>query len=97
MLSSSFHALEWQDLPLLLGLGLSATIAQLAMTRAYRTGNTLVVASLAYVTVILSSLFGALWWHEHLSLEAWIAIALIILSGVISVRTTRSSNQATNN
>lgn len=89
MFFSSFHALTWQDLPVLLGLGFSATIAQLAMTRAYRTGNTLVVASLAYVTVVLASLFGVLWWHEHLSVDAWLAIGLIILSGVMSVRTTR--------
>lgn len=89
MLFDHFHAIAWQDLPILLGLGLSATIAQLAMTRAYRTGNTLVVASLAYATVVLASLFGVLWWHEHLSLDAWLAISLIILSGIISVRATR--------
>jgi drug/metabolite transporter (DMT)-like permease len=89
MLFDHFHAIAWQDLPVLLGLGLSATIAQLAMTRAYRTGNTLVVASLAYATVVLASLFGVLWWHEHLSLDAWAAIGLIILSGVISVRSTQ--------
>lgn len=89
MLFDSFHTVGWQDLPILLGLGLSATIAQLAMTRAYRTGDTLVVASLAYVTVVLASLFGMIWWHEHLSLDACIAIGLIVLSGVISVRTTQ--------
>jgi drug/metabolite transporter (DMT)-like permease len=54
MLLQNFTAVTWQDLPLLLGLGVSATIAQLAMTRAYRTGNTLTVASLAYVTVVLA-------------------------------------------
>ncbi|HYN53264.1 MAG TPA: DMT family transporter [Methylotenera sp.] len=89
MFFDSFHAVTWKDLPVLLGLGVSATIAQLAMTRAYRTGNTLVVASLAYVTVIIASLFGVFWWHEHLSLDAWLAIGLIIFSGVISVRSTR--------
>ncbi|MGZ8983962.1 MAG: DMT family transporter [Methylotenera sp.] len=89
MLFDRFHPIDWQDLPVLLGLGLSATIAQLAMTRAYRTGDTLVVASLAYVTVVLASLFGVMWWHEHLSLDAWVAISLIILSGIISVRTTQ--------
>jgi drug/metabolite transporter (DMT)-like permease len=88
MFFDSFHAIAWKDLPVLLGLGFSATIAQLAMTRAYRTGNTLVVASLAYVTVVLASLFGIIWWDEHLSLDAWLAIALIILSGVISIRST---------
>lgn len=90
MLFDSFHALAWQDMPVLLGLGLSATIAQLAMTRAYRTGDTLVVAALAYVTVVIASLFGVLWWSEHLSLSAWSAIALIILSGIISIRTTQA-------
>lgn len=89
MLFDHFHALIWQDLPLLVGLGLSATIAQLAMTRAYRTGDTMVVASLAYVTVILASLLGVIWWQEHLSLTAYMAIGLIIISGMISVRTTR--------
>ena len=89
MLFDNFHVIAWQDLPVLLGLGLSATIAQLAMTRAYRTGHTLVVASLAYVTVILASLIGVAWWHEHLGLDIWLAIGLIILSGVISVRSAR--------
>lgn len=88
MLFSSFHVIDWQDLPILLGLGLSATIAQLAMTRAYRTGNTLVVASLAYLTVVLASLIGVFWWREHLNVESWLAIGLIILSGIISVRGT---------
>ena len=89
MLFDRFHPLDWQDLLVLLGLGATATIAQLAMTRAYRTGDTLVVASLAYVTVLLASLFGVIWWHEHLNLDAWIAIGLIILSGIISVRSTK--------
>ena len=89
MLVNHFQPLLWQDLPLLLGLGLSATVAQLAMTRAYRTGDTLVVASLAYVTVVIASLMGMIWWHEHLNIEAWLAIGLIMLSGIISVRSTQ--------
>jgi len=89
MLFAHFQPLAWRDLPVLLGLGLSATIAQLAMTRAYRTGDTLVVASLAYITVVLASLIAAIWWQEHLSLDAYIAIGLIVLSGIISMRSTR--------
>lgn len=85
MLFDSFQQLAWDDLAVLGGLGLSATIAQLALTRAYRTGDTLVVASLAYVTVLLASVFGIILWGEHLSLDAWLAIGLIIISGVISV------------
>ncbi len=89
MMFDSFQHISWQDLPILTGLGLSATIAQLALTRAYRTGDTLVVASLAYVTVLLASLFGIIWWNEHLSLDAWLAIGLIVLSGTISIRSSQ--------
>jgi len=85
MLFDSFAQLHWNDLLILGGLGLSATIAQLALTRAYRTGNTLVVASLAYMTVLLASVFGIMLWGEHLSLAAWLAIGLIISSGIIGV------------
>jgi drug/metabolite transporter (DMT)-like permease len=86
-----FTALDWQDLVILIGLGVSATIAQLAMTRAYRTGHTLTVASLAYLTVVLASFFGVLFWQEQLSAGEWLAIGLIILSGFISIKATSAT------
>lgn len=88
---SGFTALDWQDLVILIGLGVSATIAQLAMTRAYRTGHTLTVASLAYLTVVLASFFGVLFWQEQLSAGEWLAIGLIILSGFISIKATSAT------
>ena len=91
----NFTPINWQDLALLIGLGVSSTIAQLALTRAYRTGNTLTVASLAYVTVVLASLFGILLWQEQLSISEWLAIGLIILSGIISVNATSANTQTT--
>ena len=93
MMTQHFTMLSWHDIPTLLGLGLSATIAQLAMTRAYRTGNTLIVASLAYTTVIFASLFGVIFWHEALSVSEYFAIGLIVLSGLISVYATSHLNQ----
>lgn len=84
MLIHQFHALSWQTLPILLGLGTTATLAQLAMTRAYRVGKTLVVGSLAYSTVIFASLFGILFWDEWLSPLSWLGIGLIVASGVLS-------------
>ena len=86
MLLHHFSPLDWQDLPLLLGIGVCATIAQLAMTRAYRTGDPLVVGSLAYSTVVLASLFGIVLWGETLSADRWLAVLLIIISGIISIR-----------
>jgi len=88
MLLHHFNPLSWYDIPLLLGLGASATIAQFAMTRAYRTGNHLVVGSLAYTTVLIASIFGILLWNETLSADRWIAVILIILGGLVSIRST---------
>ncbi len=79
-----FHPVDFRGALLLLGVGAAATIAQLTMTRAYKRGNTLVAASLAYSTVIFASVFGMFLWHETLSLSAWLAIALIVFSGLIS-------------
>lgn len=86
LLLTGFHRLSWQDMLLLVGLGATATVAQLAMTRAYRTGDTLVVASLAYSTVVLASLLGVMCWGEHLGLNDGLAITLVVLSGLISLR-----------
>lgn len=95
MLTHHFSPIEFKDLPILAGLGTCATIAQLAMTRAYRTGNPLVVGSLAYTTVVLASLFGILLWKEMLSMDRWLAIALIISSGVMSVSANASAKSNT--
>jgi hypothetical protein len=56
---------------LLLGVAAFATLAQLAMTRAYSRGKTMMSAALAYSTVIFSSLFGMLFWGEVLGASAW--------------------------
>lgn len=86
MLFDAVHAVTLQGFAILLGLGSTATLAQLAMTRAYRTGRTLVVGSLAYSTIIFASLFGMLLWDETLSLSSWLGMAFIIASGVLSLR-----------
>jgi drug/metabolite transporter (DMT)-like permease len=93
MLFYEVHIPTLKDLPVLLGIGLATTLGQLAMTRAYRTGNPLVVGSLAYSTVVFSSLLGWLYWQELLTSGEWFAIGLIFLSGVISIRAAPKSNQ----
>lgn len=81
-----FHPVTLENVWHIVGMGGCATAAQLAMTRAYRTGRTLVVASLAYTTVLCSSLFGLLFWGDVPASGAWLAMGLIILSGVVSTR-----------
>jgi drug/metabolite transporter (DMT)-like permease len=91
MVLYEFHPVNLRGGLLLLGIGTSATVAQLAMTRAYQRGKTLVSASLAYSTVIFASVFGMVLWQEALSLTAWLAIALIVASGLIATRFSRAN------
>lgn len=86
MLTDTVHPLSLPALPMLFAIGASATLAQLAMTRAYRVGHPLVVGSLAYSTIVFSALLGIVFWGELLSPAAWAGMALIIASGVISLR-----------
>ncbi len=88
MLFDSVHPITLHNLPVLIALGTSATLAQLALTRAYSTGKTLVASSLSYSAVVFATLFGILLWRETLSLSSWIGMALIIASGVASLKLT---------
>jgi S-adenosylmethionine uptake transporter len=88
---SELHGVDLKSGLLLLGVACFATLAQLAMTRAYSRGKTLMSAALAYSTVIFSSLFGMLFWREVLDASAWAAIGLIILSGVAATHFSRAS------
>lgn len=88
---SQIHAVDRRSGLLLLGVACFATVAQLAMTRAYTRGKTLMSAALAYSTVIFSSLFGMLFWGEVLDASAWVAIGLIILSGIAATHFSRAS------
>jgi drug/metabolite transporter (DMT)-like permease len=94
MLQDKLHPIAFADLPLLIAIGASATFAQLAMTRAYRTGQTLVVGSLAYSTIVFSALFGVVLWDEFLSWSAWLGIAFIIASGMLSLRLAPTHTEA---
>ena len=86
MLFGTVHSITMPGLFILLGLGSTATLAQLAMTRAYRTGKTLVAGSLSYSTVIFASIFGMILWGEALPLMGWIGMGLIITGGVLSLK-----------
>ncbi|MGB0129673.1 MAG: hypothetical protein WBP72_18675 [Rhodocyclaceae bacterium] len=95
--SGSFHAVEGRGLAILLGVGVFGGMAQLAMTRAYRCGKTLVSASLAYTTVVFSALLGVFVWDEVPALLSWLGMAVVVVSGVaasVSVGVARPQRDA---
>jgi S-adenosylmethionine uptake transporter len=67
---------------LLLAIGVCATSAQIAMTRAYRLGNTLVVANLQYTGIVFSSVWGVLIFGDVFDWHSWAGIGIILASGM---------------
>lgn len=83
-LAGAFHPVNGGNLWLLLGIGFSATLAQLAMTRAYHSGSTVVVGAFAYSTVIFAAILGLLFFDEQLPPLAWVGMLVIIFSGLLA-------------
>lgn len=91
MAVAGFHRPQSADWPWLIGIGVTATVAQLALTRAYHRGRTLIVGSLAYTTVGFSALYGVLLFGERLPLQAWIGMVVVAAAGVWAVRASTPS------
>jgi drug/metabolite transporter (DMT)-like permease len=89
--TSSFHALRWDNLWVLAGMGVCGTGAQLAMTRAYRTGNTLVVGALSYSTLVFGAVATMLVWKERLATAEWLGMLVIVASGILAMRAERKA------
>lgn len=81
---SQWHQIDIANVSYLLGLGVTATIAQLALTRAYKVGRKFFVASLSYLAVICSCVFSVLLFGDILHEQDILAIAIIIISGLLT-------------
>jgi drug/metabolite transporter (DMT)-like permease len=86
MAVAGFHRPQAADWPWLAGIGVTATLAQLALTRAYHRGRTLTVGALAYTTVGFSAVYGVVLFGEHLPLLAWAGMATVAAAGILAVR-----------
>ncbi len=68
----------------LLGIGVFASVAQLAMTRAYAEGNALAMASLQYLGIVHAHVLGMWWFDERPSLWSVVGAMLIVVSGIVA-------------
>jgi drug/metabolite transporter (DMT)-like permease len=81
---TDYQKLVWNDMWILIPLGLSATIAQIAMTRAYRLGKPLVIATLSYLAIVFSGIISLLYFNETMRVEDILGAIMIIISGAIA-------------
>ena len=84
MLFGEIHNIQFENVLILLGLGISATIAQIAITKAYQVGNTLGNAGLSYLTIIFATIIGVVWFGEFINWLTTLGILLIIISGIFA-------------
>lgn len=91
-LITGFTAHTAHGAALLLAIGVSATLAQLAMTRAYGAGRTLLTANLQYSAIVFASVIGVAVFADSIPLIGWLGIATIIVSGAVAtVLTSRAA------
>lgn len=77
-------AVHWQDAAWVIPIGVLASLGQWSMTRAYRKGSTLVVASMQYSGIVFAALFSLLVFGDKIPALGWAGIAVIVTSGVLA-------------
>ena len=81
-LGIGWHAHSVGGAALLLAVGVLATVAQLMMTRAYAIGRPLVNASLQYLGIAYSFVFGVLLFGDRITWMALAGMLLIVAAGI---------------
>ncbi len=83
---TGWHPHRWSGVGLLLAVGVLATVAQLMLTRAYTRGRTLTNASLQYLGIAFSYLYGVLLFDDRITWIAVLGMLLIVGAGVWATR-----------
>ena len=75
---------HWQAAAWVIPIGVLASLGQWCLTRAYRDGATLVVASMQYAGIVFAAIYSLLLFDDHLPPLGWAGIAVIVSSGVLA-------------
>lgn len=82
LLAGGMTPVTWDNAPALLGMAVTATGAQLAMTRSWGSANTLLTAVFQYSAIVFAAGFGLSFFDEPVGLMSAAGIAVILVSGV---------------
>lgn len=96
LLGAVVSGAHWPDakhLALLLGIGVSAVLGQLAATRAFSVGKALFAATLNYVGILFASFWGWFIWGDRVPAIAWLGIVFVIVAGVTATWLTMNASR----
>ena len=77
---------------MLIGIGLTTTVGQLFLTRGYQNAPASIVGIFTYTSVPFGTFIGWLVWNELLDINSFFGAVLIILAGLIVLRTKAVKN-----
>ena len=75
---------SWTAAAWVIPIGVLASLGQWCMTRAYRKGATLVVASMQYAGIVFSVFYSLLLFGDHIAPMGWAGITVIVASGILA-------------
>ena len=75
---------SWTAAAWVIPIGVLASLGQWCMTRAYRKGATLVVASMQYAGIVFSVFYRLLLFGDHIAPMGWAGITVIVASGILA-------------
>ena len=81
---SPWESIRVLDAAWLVPIGVLASLGQWCMTRAYRKGATLMVASMQYSGIVFASGYSLLLFGDHIAPLGWIGIGVIVVSGLLA-------------
>ena len=97
-LTGGLHSISWESGAYLLGIAVTATLAQLCTTRAYASGNMLLSSCLGFSAIPFSALFSWLFFGDDITWVMTLGMALIIAAGcVATVNVKRQETRQTTN
>lgn len=79
-----WNEVAWQDAAWVVPIGILASMGQWCMTRAYRQGATLVVASMQYSGIVFGVIFSLVLFGDQIPALGWLGIAVIVASGILA-------------
>ncbi len=82
--STPWAQVRWQDAAWVIPIGVLASLGQWCMTRAYRKGATLVVASMQYAGIVFSVIYSLVLFGDEIEPISLVGIAIIVASGVLA-------------
>ena len=93
LLEGPFSPITLNNVPALLGIGATATLAQLCLTRAWGSDNVLLTAVFQYSAIVFATVIGVVVFNESLSGQSLGGIAVILIAGIWASLLNRKGHQ----